>query len=184
MSLTKESKIRLLENFYATDYVLFGRRLKEVDESCLACAEEYMSIKGALTSVMIEMFNLVSHKPEVIEEHVNSKVLHVMARKSAQVARDNSRSIIESAKARKDIKSEIRETIELGEGSSIEEVTKKKIQEKAYKLALDNLLIARMVSESADYQKLNTWSGKIIEDAYKILRDSLVESAIDINVSE
>ncbi|MBT3282480.1 MAG: hypothetical protein HN374_05895 [Cryomorphaceae bacterium] len=184
MSLPKESKIRLLENFYATDYVFFGKHIREMDSCCPVLVEEYMSIKGALMSVMIEMFNLVSHTPDVIEEHIDSNRLHVMAADSAQVAKNNSQSIVESDKARADIKIEVKESVELDKNINVEDIVKLKIQEKAYKLALDNLLVARMISEAVDYQELNTWSGKIVEDAYKILRDSLVESAISINDSE
>ena len=135
-------------------------------------------------SVMLEMFNLVTHTPDVIEEHITSNKLYDMAVESARVARDNSKAIVESDQARIDIKSEIKESIELDKNAKVEDLVKLKIQEKAYKLALDNLLVARMISESTDYQQLNTWSGKIVEDAYKILRDSLVESAISINDSE
>jgi len=183
MSLTKESKIRVLENFYATDYVLFGKPIKEMSTCCPILAEDYLSIKGALMSVVIEMFNLVEHNPAVINEHVDSKKLNSMAYDSAWIAKDNSKSIIESAQAKQDIKNEIRESIEADKKANIETVISEKIQEKSYKLALDNLLVARMISESENYQKLNTWSGKIIEDAYKILRDSLVESAITLNAS-
>ena len=183
MSLSKESKIRLLENFYATDYVFFGKRIREISSCCPVLVEEYLSIKGALMSVMLEMFNMVSHTPDVIEEQITSKKLYNMAVESAKVARNNSQMIVESDKARNDIKLEVKESIESDKNVKVEDLVKLKIQEKAYKLALDNLLIARMISESTDYQKLNTWSGKIVEDAYKILRDSLVESAISINES-
>ena len=45
---------------------------------------------------------------------------------------------------------------------------------------LNNLIIARILGESKTYKNLNDWTGKIIEDSYKILRDSLVESALSI----
>jgi len=183
MTLTKESKIRVLENFYATDYILFNESVKNVAGCCPVLIEDYLSIKGALMSVVVEMFNLTSHKPYVITEHVDSKKLIVMAKESASAAKANSKNILESVKAKQDIKTEIRESIEADKKSNVEEVINNKIQEKSFKLGLDNLLIARMISESDDYQKLNTWSGKIIEDAYKILRDSLVESAMTINAS-
>jgi len=179
MNLSKESKIRILENFYAVDYVLFGKpasKLKEV--CCEGLIDEYTSIKGALLSVLIELYKLVGHQPEAVAESINTKVLTKMARESAKVARENSQNLVTSSKGRADIKAELRETIEEQKNVDIEQLVKTKIREKAYRLAVDNLLIAKTISESAEYKKMNEWEGRIIEDAYKILRDSLVEQAI------
>ena len=56
MKLKKESKIRVLENFYSLDYVLFGKPVSKVDICCPVFVEEYLSIKGALMSLVIEMY--------------------------------------------------------------------------------------------------------------------------------
>lgn len=54
------------------------------------------------------------------------------------------------------------------------------IRQQAFSLAVDNLLIGRIIDESAAFDKLNEWEGTIIEDSYKILRSNLVESAYEI----
>ena len=59
--LSKESKIRVLENFYAIDYIFFGKPLKKVTSCCPLIKEDYLSIKGALMSVFIEMAKMVEH---------------------------------------------------------------------------------------------------------------------------
>ena len=71
--LSKESKIRVLENFYALDYVFFGKSVAQVESCCPLVKEEYLAIKGALLSVFVEMLKLVGHTPEAIEEHVRSE---------------------------------------------------------------------------------------------------------------
>ena len=38
--LLKESKIRVLENFYALDYVFFGKSVNKVDTCCPLVREE------------------------------------------------------------------------------------------------------------------------------------------------
>jgi hypothetical protein len=179
MSLSKESKIRILENFYAVDYVFFGKPVSKLKEVCCeGLIDEYTSIKGALLSVMVELYKLVGHSPQALEEStVDSKLLAKMARESAKVARQNCENLVSSSKGREDIKIELRETIEQEENVDIEQLVKEKIREKAYRLAVDNLLIAKTISESEEYKKMNEWEGRIIEDAYKILRDSLVEQA-------
>ena len=178
--LSKESKIRVLENFYALDYVLFGKPLSEALNCCPIIKEEYLSVKGALLSVVIEMLKLVNHSPVAITEKIDSEAIIVLAKESAKIARENSQKIVKSAKSRMNIKSSLREELEKDNTIDVSIVVEEKIREKAFSLAVDNLIVARIISESDNYNSLNEWSGKIIEDSYKILRDSLVESAISI----
>ena len=46
--LTKESKMRILENFYAIDFTLFGKRAPQVETCCPETIQEYVTVKGAL----------------------------------------------------------------------------------------------------------------------------------------
>ena len=178
MKLSKESKIRVLENFYAIDYVLFGKPASKNAACCPALVEEYVAVKGALLSVVIEMYGLVKHKPQKIQEKVNSKSLRKMAKESAQVARDMCMKLVSSSKGRAELKDALREAVTSEENVDIENLVQQKIREKAFSLAVDNLLVAKTISEASDYKQLNEWEGRIIEDAYKILRDNLISSAI------
>lgn len=182
--LSKETKIRVLENFYAIDYVLFGRPIIKTKVCCPLVKEEYLSIKGALLSVFIEMAKLIEHTPPLLQERINSSVLRSLAKKSAKVARENARQIVTSSKAKNDIKVELKESLSRDKSLDIAKLVESKIREKAFSLALDNLLVARLLSESKNMNKLNEWEGKIIEDSYKILRDNLVESAVQIIYGE
>jgi len=178
MKLSKESKIRVLENFYAMDYVLFGKPVKNMGTCCPALIEEYISVKGALLSVMIEMFNLVEHTPAKLQEKVDTKSLHKMAKNSAKLAREMCEKLVSSRKGRAELKETLKEAVTSEENVNVENVVQRKIREKAFSLAIDNLLVAKTLSESKNYKQLNEWEGRIIEDAYKILRDNLVENAI------
>ena len=181
--LSKESKIRVLENFYTLDYIFFGKPLKKVEtSSCCAIKEEYLSIKGALLSVIVEMLKMVDHKPEELTERVSTKDLMKNARISASLVRENAKKIVTSKKARDSIKSEITEIIQNSKDENIDITSsvEEKIRERAFCLAIDNLLIARIISESKSYKNLNDWTGRILEDSYKVLRDSLVGSVNNI----
>ena len=175
--LTKESKIRVLENFYGLDYVFFGKPLKEVANCCPLIKEDYLSIKGALLSVFIEMLKLVDHTPEPIKGQVTTPKLLEMARYYAKSAREASQRVVTTEKARQDIKTELRQTIEEGAEVDIPRLVEDRIREKAFSLAVDNLLVARILPESLDMNSLNKFEGKIIEDSYKVLRDNLCETA-------
>ncbi len=175
--LSKESKIRVLENFYGLDYIFFGMPLKEVVSCCPLIKEDYLSVKGALLSVFIEMLKLVDHTPDPIEVDVKTPQLLEMAKSNAILARKASQRVVTTEKARNDIKAELRETIEEGSEVDIPRLVEEKIREKAFGLAVDNLIVARILPESLDVNALNQFEGKIIEDSYKILRDNLCETA-------
>jgi len=182
--LLKESKIRVLENFYALDYVFFGKSVGQVESCCPLVKEEYLSIKGALLSVFVEMLKLVDHQPKAIGEQVDSKNLMKLARETAKIARENAQRIVSTVKSRAAIKEELKGMIKEDKTLNISGAIEEKIRQKAFSLAVDNLLLARVVGESKSFDKLNDWEGTIIEDSYKILRDNLMESAYEILYSE
>jgi len=182
--LSKESKIRVLENFYALDYVFFGKSVAQVESCCPLVKEEYLSIKGALLSVFVEMLKLVNHTPTTTEGKVNSKMLMSNARNSAKIARENAQRIVATDKSRKNIKESLKDIIKEDKDIDISSVIESQIRQKAFALAVDNLMLARVVTESQKFDKLNDWEGTIVEDSYKILRDNLIESAHEILYSE
>ena len=175
--LNKSSKIRILENFYAVDYVLFGKPLKKMKFENNELVEEYVAIKSALLSTLIEMFSVVGHTPKPINEKLNTLAIKKMAIGSAKIARENCEKLVTTDKARENIKRKLRESVEKENDVTISEFVQNKIRQEAYSLAIDNLLVARTISESENYKNLNEWEGKIIEDAYKVLRRSLIETA-------
>lgn len=181
MKLKKESKIRILEDFYSLDYTLFGKPVTEIDVCCPSFIDEFLSVKGALMSVVIEMYQLIKHSPNVVTEKIDTATLMKNARKSAVVARENCQKLVTSSKGRKEVKETLRESLsKTNKDVDIEQLVHEKIRTKAFSLAVDNLLIGRAITESKKFDKLNTWNGRILEDAYKILRDNLVESAMTI----
>ncbi|MHA1815361.1 MAG: hypothetical protein ACTSX1_05095 [Candidatus Heimdallarchaeaceae archaeon] len=178
--LLKESKIRVLENFYALDYVFFGKPISEIETCCPLVKEEYLSIKGALMSVYLEMLKLVEHEPGQSEEKVTSKELMVDAKYAATVARNEAEELVTTDKSRDNIKTSIREALNGDDEVDVTALVEQKIREKAFALAIDNLLVGRAVSEALNLETLDSWEGEIIEDSYKILRDNLVEAAHQI----
>jgi len=178
--LQKESKIRVLENFYGLDYVFFGKPVQKMQSCCEALVEDYMTIKGAFMSLMIEMYDMIEHKPEELTEKVDSGDLRVQARESAKVARTNAKHLVETKQGRADVKLALKEALEENSDLNIEDEVKETIRTKAFGLAIDNLLIGRALGESKSVDKLNEWDGQIVEDAYKVLRDNMVESALFI----
>lgn len=188
MSLSKETKIRILEDFYALDYILFGKPFKSIklkESDCSICneilEEEYISTKAALLGTLIDMYKLIEHSPSKIEPKIDPKVLNKMACESAKIARKNASILIRTPKGRNSIKSQFVNTVTENTNIDITTEVEKTIRAKAYSISIDNLLISRAVSESTEYKEMDSYMGRIIEDAYKILRDSLVETSLEIN---
>lgn len=169
--------MRVLENFYALDYTFFGKPVSKLETCCPVLREEYISIKGALMSVYIEMLKLIDHSPKPITEQVNKKRLMRFARETAKVGRANAASLIKTEQAKKDIKTEVKQAIQENKNVNVSEFTLGKIREKAFRLAVDNVLVARAITESSDFSALNEIEGQIVENAYKVLRDGLCEAA-------
>lgn len=178
--LSKESKIKVLEGFYGIDYAIFGKPLKKVDNCCPVIKEEYVTVKGALLSVYIEMLKLMKHEPSKLEEKVDIKNIHTNAKAMATSAREAARKIVTTERARNDIKTELKEALAEDKKIDITSLVETKITEKAFRLAVDNILVAQALQEAKDLGSMESWEGEIIEDSYKILRDSLCETAMMI----
>ncbi len=176
--LSKESKIRVLENFYSVDYVLFGKPISEVKSCCKDVIKDFINIKSALISTVTEIQKLTDHTPEVINEKINVKEIMKMSRASAKIARSNSKNLVISENGRNEVKLRVEKLLKEHKDIDINNAVQNEIRTKSFSLALDNLLIARMINESNEYNNLNEWEGKILEDSYKILRNDLVESAV------
>ncbi len=176
-TLPKESKIKVLENFYAMDYVFFGKPVREIEACCPVLAEDYLTVKGAMMSIMIELYSLVDHSPAPVTEKVDTKSLLSNAIVRAKLAREMAQKLVASEKGKFEIKESLKEAISQDKDIQIGDAVEERIREKAFGLACDHLLIASTISESKNYEQMNEWSGRIIEDSYKILRDSLVEAA-------
>jgi hypothetical protein len=178
--LNKESKIKVLEAFYGIDYAIFGKPLKKVDNCCPVVKEEYVSIKGALLSVYVEMLKLMEHQPAELDAKIGMKDLTKNAMYSAKMAREAARKVVSTERARADIKTELKEALAEDKKVDITSLVESKIREKAFRLAVDNVLVAQSLTEATNLEAMKSWEGEIIEDSYKILRDSLCETAMMI----
>jgi len=182
--MLKESKITVLENFYGIDYVLFGKDLSKVESCCPLLKEDYLSIKGAMLSVYIEMLKLMNHEPPKLNEFVDKSVLKSRARSSARIAREYAERLVKSTKSRHNIKESLKEALEENPNANVSTLVEDTIRQKAWALAIDSLLVAKALNEAVEVSNMNTWEGTLLEDSYKILRDNLIEAAWQILESD
>ncbi len=181
--LSKDSKIRILEGFYGLDYIFFDKPITsmKIDTSI---AENYLVLKSALSNVIIEMFKLVDHSA-TINETVDADWIHEHAKRDALASKKICKKLVVTEDGRMDVKNQIRELIEenenILESKSISEIVQEEVERKSYSLAVDTLLIAKMLKECKNYKALNEAEGMLLESSYKIIRDSIIETARFIN---
>ena len=173
-------KIRIMENFVSIDYICFGDLLKQVHNKTDRNIKEYMELKGALCSILSELYNFTGFNPGMPKVKFNSTMLYEQAKSNAVIARKNSKLILESAGSKKHLQLKVGENIEQFPENDTNDTVDFTIHEKAIQIALDNLLIARSLTENDVIEKMQSFEGVMFEDAYKIIRDSLVEKAIEI----
>ena len=175
-------KLRILENFISVDYVCFGDCLKKIKPKATTTVREYLELKAALGNILGEIYELVGFHPSAPEKKIQIQDLYETARDNAVIARKNSKTILESEQGRKYLNLKVGENVEVfSENVETDKIVDYTIHEKAIQVALDNLLIARMIKESENIDKLTkSFEGSILEDAYKHIRDALIEKAIQI----
>jgi len=179
--LSKEAKIRILESFYALDEVFFGKNVKELDICCPFFVENYLQIKGAFLSIVSEMYDKLKVTPPVITEMVTTEKIVKRASKVADIVRESAARILKTKRGRNEVKQEVLELLKEDSDVNTSKLIENKIKEKSFTLAVDNLILARALVEAKEFDFLeNTYEGKILENSYKVLRDSLVESALDV----
>lgn len=178
--LSKESKIRVLENYYALDYAFFGKPIQEVKVCCPFFAEEYVAAKGALLSALVEIYKLTNHSPKVINEQIKTSDLKNKAIRTAKIARENAENLVKTKAGKNDIKKALQESISASTDKkvNIEKTVHEHVRKKAFGLAVDSMLLGRSVQESKNFEALNSFEGEVLEEAYKTLRDNLVETAL------
>ena len=173
-------KLRIVENFVSIDYICFGDLLKNLHTGSNRDIREYMELKGSLCSILSEFYNLVDFDPGMPENKIDANALYENAKANSIIARGNSKTIMESENGKKQLQLQVGKNIEEFSESDTKDIVDFTIHEKAMQIALDNLLIARMLNENEIVPKMQTFEGVILEDAYKTLRDSIVEKAIEI----
>ncbi len=177
--LKNSSKKRILENFKALDYIFFGKPIDEVETCCPFLKEDYLSTKGMLFSIVIEMYDFINHNPEDVDINEISDLVE-SSKISAKIAIENTKKILNTKNGKKSLTEEVSRSLKNDEKQDLNDVIQEEIKRKAFSVAIDNIIIAKAIRETKDYKNLNSWKGGVLEEAYKTIRDNLIETSIII----
>ena len=99
---------------------------------------------------------------------------------SAKIAIENTKKILNTKNGKKSLTEEVSRSLKNDEKQDLNDVIQEEIKRKAFSVAIDNIIIAKAIRETKDYKNLNSWKGGVLEEAYKTIRDNLIETSIII----
>jgi hypothetical protein len=170
--MAKSTKTRVLTHWFGIDQILFGKPAKEVLKDDVLT--QYLTTKGALLSNLFEIYNKLGYTPgskfKTVEE------MSAFAIKEAIESVKKATTILKEESTIKLVKQEIKEMGSL-ENLTEEQVSKFVIRKRRDSVAIDSLLLESVIGKE-NLKKLTDWQGKVLVDAHKALRDSLVEIAL------
>ena len=174
--LSLHDKFNLLKDYKAIDYICFGKPVSEVAREKNIAKESlssYITTKGAIISVVIEMTKLSQPKASSVVESLNEEAIVKEAKKAAATSIVAGIRVLKTKKARDYIKEQV--LLDKSENVDVEKLINKKIAECVLSFAIDSLLIGTLVVEASSLKKINDWEGLVAENTYKVLRKDLVK---------
>lgn len=171
--MDRAQKTVVIENWFATDYVLFGKRAKEALKD--GELKDYLANKGPLFSNLIDTYNSVGYTTG--KTYKSMQELRVSAMQKANNSLWKAKEIIKSSSVASMVKEEIKES-GVAEGLDEKEIAKYVVLKKFKEIALDSLLFEGLEVDSDVKKKLNDWHGKVFVNAHKILRNDTINASL------
>lgn len=170
----KTRQIAVLELWFAVDKILFGKSVRTaIADNELY--ENYLAMKGALLSNLYEIYKKIDFVPE----RKNYKCVKEIIDASSETVNNvlsETKEFMKADDISKTVRDEIKEASHL-EGWNEEEIARYIITKRRGAIAIDKITCE--VAITKDKKKLLTdWEGKILVDAHKGLRNSLIEIAM------
>jgi len=172
----KKVQAKILESWYAIDSTLLNGHASEVLSEGKVF-QEYIAIKSSLLSNLYEYWVKSNYVPkEQIPQ--DSRKLQESAIKQAKRCKEVAASLLRKESVQKKIKSYVMtESARLGI-RDMNTFTDKVVQEKHLEVSIDNLLIGIPVLESSTPVKNCSADCKILENAHKMMRSTLIRLAL------
>lgn len=174
--INKSRQAAVIEHWFGIDKLLFGKNAKNVLKG--EDYDNYLSSKGALLSNLYEIYMKLGY--ESPHRFRNQKELFLESVSLANKASKKAKKILMQEGVSKLLRKEI-ESIGRKEGLTEQQVAKYIVTKRRHAVALDEMLLGRPLKEG-DTSNLKDWKGKVLIDAHKVLRDSLIEIALQSGV--
>lgn len=172
MKKDKKPIVENLRNWYTIDSILLNEHAHNVFAKGTDF-KEYLALKAALLSNLFEFHKHIGFKPSGDMVKCD-KVLQESAVKTAKFAKESAARMIQRPEFKKHIKEYIvRESTEKEIKDRVA-FSRKVISERFMRMALDNALVGVPLLECTAPEKAKDFQGEILEEAYRMLRTSLI----------
>jgi len=171
--MDKNVKTEVLKHWFGIDAVLFGKPAREAIEE-QEDLNKFLTAKGAFLSNLFEIYKKVNFSSDI--KFKNVAEMAVSANESAKKAKARAKDLLEKASVLKMVKEEIKE---MGNVEDLEEdlVARYVVMKRRNAVALDSMMFESVLSKE-NKKQLDDWKGKVLIDASKSLRDSLIDMAL------
>ena len=170
--MEKPTKTAVLQHWFGIDQVLFGAPAsKHLSDDAF---DQYLSTKGALLSNLFEVYKKIDFTTDV----KFASVLE-MAKSGNQLGADAKKralQLLENTSVTQLVKQEIKEIGDI-EGLSEEQVARYVITKRRNAIAMDSMMLETNLTNE-NREGLADWQGKVLVDAHKTLRDSLIDISL------
>jgi len=172
MKIDKKAIVENLRNWYVVDSILLNEHastafVKGKDY------KQYLALKAALLSNLYEFHQHIGFKPQS-EIASNDKLLQESAVSIAKVGKATAAKMIQQPEFKSFIKEFIVKESTRRNISNRDQFSGKVIAERFMRMSLDNVLIGLPLLESTTPEKAKDFQGEILEEAYRMMRTSLI----------
>lgn len=165
-------KSEVIKHWFGIDTILFGQpATSALSEDVLP---QYLSTKGALLSNLFEIYKKIN-----LNSDKKFKTVSEMVKESQELAdssKKRAKEILINESITKLVKEEIKD-IGSVEGLDESQVARYVVLRRRNAVAIDSMLLELSLDEDQK-KSLTDWQGKILVDAHKTLRDSLIDISL------
>lgn len=165
-----------LKNWYAIDSILLNDHVVyKIQEG--KAFKEYVSIKAALLSTLFEYYKHVGFNPTSDIKYKTSRVLQEHAVDIAKRGKSLAADMIQKEAFKSEIKAFIIKEAKNRKITDMKKFSSRVITERFLRMCLDNVLIGLPLLESKTPENARDFKGEILEEAYRMTRNSLIHIA-------
>ena len=173
--MSKLSKKIITESWFSVDYILFDNDAKLVlDESTF---KSYVSAKGSLISNLIECYQILNYEPGTSVYKTVSEMFDYIGDKVDEI-RDDVLDLMTTEDSMTYIREEISDIKADQKNMTIEEAAKKVVTKRYKCSVIDAILLNDAMLAVEDNSIFESFDFKILIDAHKLLRDSLIATFV------
>ncbi len=161
-----------LKNWYLIDSILLNEHAKKYFQEGKDFTE-WLTLKTALLSTLCEFYSYIKYDPNQ-KSYSSSKMLQESAISDARRAKSTAARMMTTDKFKDHIKTYISESLERNPVTDIRSFRDKVINERFMRMSLDNALLGVPLLESGITDIGNDIKITVLEESYRLIRNTLI----------